>query len=73
MLVVEVVAHRETRARFDPALNVGGRLQAATRERGIIVRAGGDTIAIAPPLILTREQADEVVGVIGDALSAVLG
>ncbi|HUY98987.1 MAG TPA: aminotransferase class III-fold pyridoxal phosphate-dependent enzyme, partial [Thermomicrobiaceae bacterium] len=72
MLLVEVVADKASKAKFDPKLNVGGRLQAATRERGIIVRAGGDTIAIAPPLILTREQADEVVGVIGDALSAVL-
>ena len=73
MMLVEVVADKQSKEKFDPKLNVGGRLQAATRERGIIVRAGGDTIAIAPPLILTREQADEVVGVIGDALTAVLG
>ncbi|HET9014066.1 MAG TPA: aspartate aminotransferase family protein [Thermomicrobiaceae bacterium] len=73
MMLVEIVADKASKAKFGPELNVGGRLQAATRERGVIVRAGNDSIAMSPPLILTREQADEVVGVIGDALSAVLG
>jgi 4-aminobutyrate--pyruvate transaminase len=68
MLIVEVVADRETKAKFDPAQNVGGKLTAATRGRGLIVRASNDGIAIAPPLILTREHADEMAGIIAEAV-----
>jgi 4-aminobutyrate--pyruvate transaminase len=73
MLMVELVADRATKAKFDPALNVGGKLQGALRRRGLIVRASNDGIAIAPPLIITKEQCDEIVSAIGGALADVLG
>jgi adenosylmethionine-8-amino-7-oxononanoate aminotransferase len=73
MLLVEVVADKETKAKLDPALNVGGRLTAATRERGIIVRCTNDGIAIAPPLTIRRPELDLIAGAIGGALEAVLG
>ncbi|ACZ39864.1 aspartate aminotransferase family protein [Sphaerobacter thermophilus] len=73
MMLVELVADKETKAKFDPAQNLGGRLQAATRKRGIIVRCNPDSIAIAPPLILTKEEASTVVEAIADSLTEVLG
>jgi adenosylmethionine-8-amino-7-oxononanoate aminotransferase len=73
MIIVEVVADKGSKAKFDPALNIGGRLQAATRERGLIVRCSNDGIAIAPPLILTREEADRVAQAIQGAVVEVLG
>ncbi len=73
MLLVEVVADKGTKAKLDPALNVGGRLTAATRERGIIVRCTNDGIAIAPPLTIRRPELDLIAGAIGEALEAVLG
>ena len=45
-------------------MNVGGKLQAATRERGLIVRASNDGIAIAPPLIINQAQCDQIAGAI---------
>lgn len=73
MMIVEIVADKETKAKLDPALNAGGQLQAATRSRGLIVRSSNDGIAISPPLILTREEADRLVSIVQDAVVEVLG
>lgn len=37
-------------------------------EKGVLVRSAGDTIALTPPLIATREHVDQIVGTLGDAL-----
>jgi beta-alanine--pyruvate transaminase len=37
-------------------------------EKGLMVRVTGDTIALSPPLIVTREQVDEIVGRLGETL-----
>ncbi len=38
-------------------------------KRGVLVRQTGDTIALAPPLIVSRAQIDEMTGVLGEVLS----
>ncbi|MDQ3549002.1 MAG: aminotransferase class III-fold pyridoxal phosphate-dependent enzyme, partial [Chloroflexota bacterium] len=73
MMIVEVVDDKGTKAKFDPSLNIGPRLQAATRARGLIVRCSNDGIAISPPLILTREEASRVADAIQSAIVEVLG
>ncbi len=73
MMLVEFVANKETKEKLSPSLNAGARLLAATRKRGVVVRASNDNLVLSPPLILTKEQADEVIGVVGDALDEVLG
>ncbi|MCW8861790.1 MAG: aspartate aminotransferase family protein, partial [Rhodospirillales bacterium] len=45
---VEMVADKETRAPFDPALGVGPYLVRRAQHHGMIVRALGDTIAFSP-------------------------
>ncbi len=72
MLIVEVVADQETKAKFDPAQNVGGRLQAATRERGVIVRCSNDGIAIAPPLTIQEDEVRALARAIVDGVNQVL-
>ena len=37
-------------------------------ERGVLTRATGDIIALSPPLIISKQQIDELVGILGDAL-----
>jgi beta-alanine--pyruvate transaminase len=37
-------------------------------EKGVLIRTTGDIIALSPPLIISEQQIDEMVGVIGDAL-----
>ena len=72
MLMVEVVADKATKAKFDPALNVGGKLQAATRARGVIVRCSNDGIAIAPVLTIQRPEWDQLVSAVAEAVEEVL-
>ncbi len=73
MAIVELVADKRTKARFDAASDVGNKLQAATRKRGLIVRCSDTGIAIAPPLVLTTDETDRLVGIVGDAITEVLG
>jgi adenosylmethionine-8-amino-7-oxononanoate aminotransferase len=73
MAMVEIVADKATKARFDAASGVGPKLQKAVRANGVIARAAEVGIAIAVPLIITETQCDEVAGAIADALSDVLG
>lgn len=73
MVIIEMVNDRESKAKFDPALNIGGKLQAATRERGLIVRANNDGIAFAPPLIISADEVDAVIDATAGAIHATLG
>lgn len=73
MMTVELVADKATRARFDPAMNVGGKIQAATRKRRIIVRAGNESVTIAPPLTIQRPELDTIATAFADSLTEVLG
>jgi len=61
LLAVELVANKETRAFIDPSLGVGTWIRNRCYESGIILRNNGDILVLAPPLILTREQADEII------------
>ena len=40
-------------------------------EKGLLVRTTGDIIALSPPLIISKQQIDELVGTLGDALREV--
>ena len=57
---------------FDGDLGVGMICRGHMFDNGIIMRAVGDRMIIAPPLVTTREQIDEMVGRIGAALDATL-
>lgn len=46
--------------RFDAALAVGMICRAHMFDNGIIMRAVGDRMIVAPPLVITRQQVDEM-------------
>lgn len=73
LAAIEFVADRETKRRFDPALKVGARLSAAARKRGLITRAmpHGDILGFAPPLVLTKADAEQIVAITRDAVNEV--
>jgi 4-aminobutyrate--pyruvate transaminase len=60
MLAIEVVADKESKTRFDAAAEIGEKLQSATRRHGLLVRAGGDGIIIAPPLIIQDSEVTQL-------------
>jgi beta-alanine--pyruvate transaminase len=37
-------------------------------DKGVMLRITGDTIAMSPPLVVTKEQIDEIVGIVGGVL-----
>ncbi|QFI69032.1 aspartate aminotransferase family protein [Sinorhizobium alkalisoli] len=75
MAAVEFVEDRDDRRFFDPGRKIGPQVATALAERGVLGRAmpQGDILGFAPPLCLTREEADIVVEVAADAIHSVLG
>jgi len=75
LCAVEFVEDREKRTFFDPAKKIGPTVTAALLKRGVIGRAmpQGDILGFAPPLCLTRAEADEVVGRTVEAVKEALG
>ena len=75
LLAVEFVKDRESRTFYDPSEKVGPNLAAALIFEGVIARAmpEGDILGYAPPLCLTREEADQIVAATKKAVTAVLG
>ena len=70
MMLIEVVQDKASKAPY-PALSIGGKLQAATRSKGLIVRCGDNGIAIAPPLTVSALEIDQIVATVSEALQEV--
>jgi 4-aminobutyrate--pyruvate transaminase len=56
----ELVQNKKTKAPFDSKQGVGAKCMALCQERGLIVRAIGDAIALCPPFIVTSAQIDDI-------------
>lgn len=78
LMAIELVADRETKMPFDPALRVSARIKAEAFERGLLVYPGsgtvdglrGDHVLLAPPYIVTDAQIDVIVERLGEAVDA---
>ncbi len=58
---VELVADRQARTNFDPAAKIGMRLTKLMEENGVIGRAASnDSLCFSPPLIISREEVDDM-------------
>jgi adenosylmethionine-8-amino-7-oxononanoate aminotransferase len=71
MGAVELVRDKEAREPFPADLKVAWRVRQAALRRGVILRPGADLIVVCPPLIVTREQIDVIVRVLGEAIAEV--
>ena len=67
-----IAKNKETREMFDPALSVGMICRGHCFKNGLIMRAVGDRMIISPPLVMTRDQIDEMMGLIRLCLDATL-
>ena len=78
LMAIELVADRETKMPFDPALRVSARIKAEAFERGLLVYPGsgtvdgrqGDHVLLAPPYIVTDAEVDVIVERLGEAVDA---
>jgi adenosylmethionine-8-amino-7-oxononanoate aminotransferase len=78
MCGVELVEDRGTK---EPAIGLGSRVLSEARRRGLVtrIRAGqrgefpiGDTILLAPPLVITEEQVDRMVEILRESIRSCL-
>jgi 4-aminobutyrate--pyruvate transaminase len=65
---LEMVADKDSRAPFDPALKVGAIADKYAREHGLIARFIGDRIAFSPPLVICEAEIDVIMARVRRAL-----
>ena len=73
MAAVEVVADKSTRSLFPAEAGMTQKLTDAMLERGVYTRVAMDCICIAPPLVTTDAQLDQIVDTVRDAVTQVVG
>ena len=78
---IEFVKDKKTKEPFDPKLRLNGLVGNRAFEKGLIAYPGGggadgirgDHILLAPPLIITEEQIDELVAILDQTFGEVSG
>ena len=73
LCAVELVEDKDDRVFYDPSKKIGPSIAAALLKRGVIARAmpQGDIIGFAPPLCLSRAEADTIVSAMAEAVREV--
>jgi adenosylmethionine-8-amino-7-oxononanoate aminotransferase len=72
MMCVENVANPATKELFPEEVNIGKRIADHCEKFGLIVRPIGALNIISPPLVLTRAQVDELVGILRQSIEATM-
>jgi len=69
---IELVKDKKTREQFDPALQIGQRVQDAAHANGLYLRSiPPDRISFMPPLIIEKSEVDEALRILRIALDKV--
>jgi adenosylmethionine-8-amino-7-oxononanoate aminotransferase len=68
MMCVVNVRDKETREFFDPEVNIGKRISSHAEDLGLIVRPIVDLNVMSPPLTMTKDDVDFVVGTLRRAI-----
>jgi 4-aminobutyrate---pyruvate transaminase len=69
---LELVRDKETKQPFAPVNNIGLFAERSCQSHGVILRALGDTVAIAPPLIADAAEIETILAKLGLALDETL-
>jgi putrescine aminotransferase len=72
MAALQLVKDKTTMTPFDPQLEVGMVCRGHCFGNGLVMRAVGDRMIIAPPLVITRAQVDELFDLIRRCLDLTL-
>ena len=73
MCAVELVQDRATKAEYPAADNIGVKVHAAAQRRGLFSRVRGDVFLLAPPVITSTAQLEQMVEILAAAVREVLG
>ena len=71
MAGIELVKDRGTKEEYAWEEKIGVKVIAAARERGLIIRPLGNVIVIMPPLCISDDQLNRMLGVIHECIAAV--
>lgn len=66
---IELVKDKASKEKFPPEERVGIRIRDRAFELGLMIRERYDTLGLAPPLILTKEEADRILEILDRAIS----
>jgi adenosylmethionine-8-amino-7-oxononanoate aminotransferase len=67
---IELMAEPATRRKLDPKLGVGSWIRDWFFAHGVILRNNGDILVLAPALVITREDVDLIIRLVGEAIQA---
>ncbi len=65
---IELVRNKKTKKPFLQKDKIGHKVALKAKEKGVIIRPLGDTIVVMPPLIISYEILDELLGVVYDVI-----
>ena len=69
---LELVKDKGRRELFDAELGVGSQCRDFCIDNGLIMRAVGDKMVVSPPLVISKSQIDELVGLAAKCLDLTL-
>ena len=69
---MELLANKETKEHFDPKLGIGSWIRDWCWKNEMILRNNGDILVIAPALIITKSEVDEMVRLMEQAIQDVI-
>ena len=69
---VELVRDTTTKAPFSEETRIGKRIGAEAQRRGLIIRHDPEWIALAPPLVTSEEELDEMCAILDASIGTVL-
>jgi adenosylmethionine-8-amino-7-oxononanoate aminotransferase len=73
MCAVEIVKDQSTGEEFDASEKIGPKVHQAGVQRGLFSRVRGDVYCLAPPIITSEQQLDQIVNILNDSIKEVLG
>jgi len=73
MVGIELVKNRKTKEDFPAKLNVGAKICAACRPKGLMIRPLGNILVLMPPLSITKKEITFIINTIREAINDVLG
>ena len=69
---LELVRDKTAKASFAPQDGIGLHIERCCQEHGVILRALGDTLTVAPPLIVDEDRIEDILDVVEVALAETL-
>ena len=60
LAAIELVPDKSSRRFFEPRGEVGMRMRETCTRNGLVMRATRDTLFVAPPLVISRSEIDEL-------------